>query len=91
MTDDEQLSVILFFLSLKWLDELKAAPTPLPYGLHQKYRALVPEKTPDDLLDSMSGPYWWGYAEILREFITLLDVMPKIPFEDKKRRVGKTS
>lgn len=45
----EHIAVIVFAHSLKWLDELKAAPTPLPYGLAQRFKALIPERDMTEL------------------------------------------
>lgn len=84
MTTDEEISIIVFACSMKWLDELKKAPSPLPYGLHQKFKALIPGQTPDEILECTNNAWWWGYAEVLREFIAVLDAAPKVSFKPKK-------
>lgn len=89
MTTDEQISIIVFWCSMKWLEELKAAPLPLPYGLHQKFKALIPGKSPDEILSATDNPYWWGYAEVMREFIEVLEALPKMAFKEKKATPGK--
>lgn len=84
MTADEQISIIAFAASMKWLHELKATPLPLPYGLQQRFKALIPGKSPDEILAATNTPYWWGYAEVMREFIEVLEALPKMAFKEKK-------
>ncbi len=84
MTTDEQIAETTFSNSMGWLEQLKSAPSPLPYGLHQKFKALIPGKTPDEILAVTGNAYWFGYAEVMREFIEVLEALPKVAFKGKK-------
>lgn len=82
---DELIAMICFKASLEWLEELKACETPIPFGRAQRFKALLPKRSPDEILEEQS-PYWWAYAETVREFKELLDRLPKQEFVEKKRK-----
>jgi hypothetical protein len=81
---DEVIARVSFKASLEWLEELKACETPIPFGRAQRFKALLPKRSPDEILEEES-PYWWAYAETVREFKELLDRLPKQDFVEKKR------
>lgn len=80
----EHIAVIVFAHSLKWLDELKAAPTPLPYGLAQRFKALIPERDMTELYEWGACPYWWAYAATMQEYMEVYAALPKQEFVAKK-------
>jgi len=63
--------------------KVRAAGT-LTWGEQQRFAAMLPRKTPEELLDDPS-PYVWGYAEALRDFIAALEAAPKAPFVEKRK------
>jgi len=81
---DEVIARVSFKASLEWLEELKSCETPIPFGRVQRFKALLPKRSPDEILEEES-PYWWAYAETVREFKELLDRLPKQEFVEKKR------
>ncbi len=84
MSADTLISQLALKVMLAMLDRLRAEPTPLPWGKAQMYSAFVPGKTPDEILAIPNAPYWWGYAETVREYTALLNSLPAMPFKPKK-------
>ena len=82
---DESIAVSVFYKSLEWLDELKAAPTPLPYGVAQRFKARIPERDMAELYEQETCPYWWAYAATIQEIVALFESLPKTPFVGKKK------
>lgn len=85
MNIDERIATTAFYKSLGWLDELKVAPTPLPYGMTQRFKALIPERDMTELYERETCPYWWAYAATIQEFVALFEALPKKPFVGKKK------
>lgn len=81
---DEAIARACFYSSLGWVDSLKAEKLPLAYGKAQYYQSLIPRREPDDILEE-SYPYWWAYAETVREFKELFESFPKQEFVSKKK------
>ena len=86
MTFDSQMAIAVTLAMPKVVAQLKAEKTPLPYGIVCKYQAFIPKKTPDEILESETDPYWFWYAEELRELISTLDATPKLAFVAKKSK-----
>lgn len=84
MAADRIIAKTAFKLSLQWLGELKAAPSPLPHGLAARFQSLVPKRTPDEILATETDPNWFGYAETMREFTELLAGLPRVAFVEKR-------
>ena len=85
MTDpDELILAICFFLSLSWLDELKATPTPMPFGASQRWASLLISPAAVDKLYGESNPYAWGYAAVMEEMRAVYEAAPKLEFVPKK-------
>jgi hypothetical protein len=70
----------------KAAEQLKSAPSPLPYGLAQKFAAMVPAKTPEAILEQETNPFWHWYAVELQEYIDLLCSIPKQAFVEKRKK-----
>ena len=81
---DEAIARTCFYSSLEWGDALKAERLPLAYGKAQYYQSLIPRRDPNDRLEE-DCPYWWAYAETVREFKELFASLPKQEFVSKKK------
>ena len=77
---------IVFYRSLEWLDSLKAAPTPLPYGIARRWESFLITPEAIDRLYGESIPAAWGYAAVMEEMREVFDAVPKAVFVPKKGR-----
>jgi hypothetical protein len=68
-------------------EKLEDEKLPLPWGKVQFYKSYLPAKSPDEILGLDNAIYWSWYAEELREYIDLLDSLPKMEFVEKKKKV----
>lgn len=59
---------------------------PVTYGAMMRYRAMVPRKDADAILADNDCPYWFMYAEALREYKALLDATTYVPFQEKGKK-----
>ena len=59
----------------------------MPHGLHQKFLHDVPKATPDEILERETSPYWFWYAEELRDYLEALQAVIVIPWVDKKNKL----
>lgn len=84
MTPDQRVARAAFVVALEMMEELRAAPNPLPPGLAARFQAFVPKRTPDEILATETDPYWLGYAELLREYIELLATLPRAAVKGKR-------
>lgn len=82
MTAYDAIAAAAFQLSLTWLEELKAAPLPLPVGVAARFQSLVPSRNLEELYEK-DNPYWHGYAATMQEFKDLLASLPRVPFKAK--------
>ncbi len=76
--------VVVFRLSLGWLEDLKATPTPMPFGASQRWASLLISPAAADKLYGESNPYAWGYAAVMEEMRAVYEAAPKLEFVPKK-------
>ena len=87
MTDHDSVVAKGSFLMMQSIvKELNETPHPLSYGMVCKFKSYIPRKSPHEILNDESDPWWWAYAETLRELIATLDTVPKIEFVDKRKK-----
>ena len=80
----EGIEKILFFLSIKWLDELKSCKTPMSYRDQMRFTSLVPAASAGDIYKMNASAYLYGYASVMDEFKAILHAAEKVPFVAKK-------
>lgn len=80
------VDLLIFTTAIDMLNDLKCTPLPIPWGMYQKFNAFVPMRSPDEILENATTPYICDYAEVLREYIHLLETLPKIEFVNKKSK-----
>jgi len=66
---DDQVALKSMLVIEKWCEKMKTEVTPVTVGVVMKYKSMIPKKTPDEILESESSPYWFGYAEALKEYL----------------------
>ena len=82
--NDDAIASLALQGMLRATEKLRAAPKPLSYGAGQSFQQYIPKKSPDQILEDETSPYWWAYAEALREFGDELKAAPITPFVAKK-------
>lgn len=81
--NEDVISKAAFMVSLDMLGKLKAEPLPVSFGRSKYFESMLPKRDLDDVLDE-SCPYWWGYAETMREFKQCFESLPKQEFKAKR-------
>lgn len=84
MDADERILFLVFYRSLTWLEQLKAAPSPMPYGLAQRWASFLIAPEAIDKLYEEECPYAWGYAAVMAEMRWVYEDKPKLAFVPKK-------
>lgn len=82
---DRAIGILVACQMMRRTEALRKEPTPLPFGLAQRYRSFIPAKTPEQIWETDTDPYWCWYAAELQGFISLFDSLPKQEFVAKRK------
>lgn len=86
MTPSQEIAFVASGVIGAYTTLLAQEAQPLPYGVFQRYQSMVPRKEPDEILATRDCPYWWMYAEYLREYRALLQSVAFVPFREKRKK-----
>lgn len=86
MNDDDIVLAGAALVLAKESESLKKEKTPLSWGKRQRYLSFLPKQSADEIFNQPGSAYLHWYAAEVADFQALIDAMPYVNFEEKKRK-----